>query len=198
MDAARAEFAQQGYAGAKTREIARRAGTSEVMLFRHFGSKANLFRETVFRPINECLKCFIEDELLASQVSEMSPAHFLEYNSRLYGVLEENGPLLAALIAAGDYEASDISDIADLTSLETFFDMAEKELRRLADARSVELLQDPRIVVRFVFSTYLSVALFRKWLFPEKVGNIQHVLNVINGMLLRGYGMDDRQTRQRE
>lgn len=193
MTAAREEFSQQGFAGAKTREIARRAGTSEVMLFRHFGSKANLFKETVFQPINDCLKDFIEDELVASNVTRMSPTHFVDYNSRLYTVLEENAPLLSALIAASEYEGADIQDIADLTSLDAFFEMAEKELRRLADPESLEILQDPKVVVRFLFCTYLSIALFRKWMFPDKLGGMEHVLKVVNGMLLRGYGMQPGQ-----
>ena len=192
LRAAREEFAKQGYAGARTREIARLAGTSEVMLFRHFGSKANLFRETVFQPINENLKGFIEDELVASNVTAMSEKYFLEYSTRLYRVLEENGPLLSALIAAGEYESANISDISDLNSLDSFFDRAEQELRRLADNESLEMLKDPAVVVRFIFSTYLSVALFRKWLFPERIGSIEHVLDVINGLLLRGYGLDEQ------
>lgn len=190
--AARTEFSQQGYAGARTREIARLAATSEVMLFRHFGSKANLFKETVFEPINACLKDFIAGELVASNVTQMSPTHFVAYNARLYAVLEENAPLLSALIAAGEYEGADILDIGDLTSLDAFFDTAEQELRRLADPASLELLHDTKVVVRFVFCTYLSIALFRKWLFPDKIGGIEHVLKVVNGMLVRGYGMDSR------
>lgn len=38
-------FARRGFAGTTTREIARRAGVSEALVFQHFPSKAALYRE---------------------------------------------------------------------------------------------------------------------------------------------------------
>ena len=43
LDAARAVFARHGFHGAGTSEIARRAGCSEPMLYKHFASKQALF-----------------------------------------------------------------------------------------------------------------------------------------------------------
>lgn len=43
IDAARKLFGEKGYKGVTTREIARIAGINEVTLFRHFGTKENLF-----------------------------------------------------------------------------------------------------------------------------------------------------------
>ena len=43
LDAARAVFARNGFHGAGTSEIARRAGCSEPMLYKHFASKQALF-----------------------------------------------------------------------------------------------------------------------------------------------------------
>ena len=43
LDAAITLVSQKGYLGATTREIARTAGVTELTLFRHFGSKENLF-----------------------------------------------------------------------------------------------------------------------------------------------------------
>lgn len=40
-------FSEKGYAGTSTREIAERAGVNHITLFRHFGSKENLFQESV-------------------------------------------------------------------------------------------------------------------------------------------------------
>jgi AcrR family transcriptional regulator len=42
-------FSQNGYLGATTREIARRAGVAEITLFRHFPTKEKLFEEVVTR-----------------------------------------------------------------------------------------------------------------------------------------------------
>ena len=47
MAAAAQIFAEKGYAGATTRELAAAAGVNEVTLFRHFGSKGNLFEAII-------------------------------------------------------------------------------------------------------------------------------------------------------
>jgi AcrR family transcriptional regulator len=47
LQAAARIFAEKGYSGATTRAIAEAAGLSELTLFRHFGSKKNLFMNVV-------------------------------------------------------------------------------------------------------------------------------------------------------
>lgn len=49
-------FAAQGYEGATTRAIAEEADVSEAMIFRHFGSKAKLFRAVVLQPLDSLLE----------------------------------------------------------------------------------------------------------------------------------------------
>lgn len=46
-DAARQEFAEFGYAGARTHRIARRAGVNKQLVFYYFGSKAGLYQAVV-------------------------------------------------------------------------------------------------------------------------------------------------------
>jgi AcrR family transcriptional regulator len=48
LKAALETFSKHGYTGATTREIAKRAGVTEVTLFRHFPSKEKLFGEVVY------------------------------------------------------------------------------------------------------------------------------------------------------
>lgn len=57
LDAARDLFARQEYRSTTTREIAEAAGVSEHLLFRHFGSKAALFREALVLPFTT----FVDD-----------------------------------------------------------------------------------------------------------------------------------------
>ena len=47
LRAASAQFAQTGLHGTKTLTLAKAAGISEAILFAHFGSKTQLFREAV-------------------------------------------------------------------------------------------------------------------------------------------------------
>lgn len=53
LEAAVAAFAEHGYVGARTRDIAARAGVAEKTLFAHFGSKSVLFGEAVGAGLQE-------------------------------------------------------------------------------------------------------------------------------------------------
>src|SRR5580704_8134053 len=57
LDAARDLFSRRDYRSTTTREIAEAAGVTEPLLFRHFGSKAALFREALVMPFIT----FVED-----------------------------------------------------------------------------------------------------------------------------------------
>src|SRR5581483_2779582 len=58
LDAALVEFAEHGYEGASTEDIARRAGISQPYLFRLFGTKKELFKASVARCLRETLELF--------------------------------------------------------------------------------------------------------------------------------------------
>lgn len=48
LSAAKENFSNNGYTRSTTKEIAEDAGLAEVTLFRHFETKLNLFRETIY------------------------------------------------------------------------------------------------------------------------------------------------------
>jgi AcrR family transcriptional regulator len=56
LDAARDEFLASGYNGARTRDIAERAGVAEALLYRHFASKEALFEEAIVAPLEAWLE----------------------------------------------------------------------------------------------------------------------------------------------
>ena len=58
LDAALVEFAEHGFEGASTEDIARRAGLSQPYLFRLFGTKKELFKAAVGRCFRETLEVF--------------------------------------------------------------------------------------------------------------------------------------------
>src|SRR5579875_4132132 len=58
LDAALVEFADHGFEGASTEDIARRAGISQPYLFRLFGTKKELFKAAVARCLREMLELF--------------------------------------------------------------------------------------------------------------------------------------------
>jgi AcrR family transcriptional regulator len=58
VDAAIVEFAERGYEGTSTEDIARRAGISQPYLFRLFGTKKDLYIASVTRCFRETLELF--------------------------------------------------------------------------------------------------------------------------------------------
>ena len=86
LQAALDVFAEKGFEGAKTREIAKRAGVSETLIFRYFPTKEELYRtglkELMDRhPIADDLKEFAEkkdDEGLLLAITKHIMAHGAE------------------------------------------------------------------------------------------------------------------------
>src|SRR3954451_4216125 len=58
IEAAMVEFAERGFEGTSTEDIARRAGISQPYLFRLFGTKKELFKATAARCLRETLEMF--------------------------------------------------------------------------------------------------------------------------------------------
>src|SRR3954452_22844382 len=58
LDAALLEFAERGFHGASTEDIARRAGISQPYVFRLFGTEKELFRAVTARCFRETLAMF--------------------------------------------------------------------------------------------------------------------------------------------
>jgi TetR/AcrR family transcriptional regulator len=72
ISAASAEFAQKGFAGARTDAIARRAGVNERMIFYCFENKEGIYREILRRKLSEkmrLLEAGPEDDFAGSLIS---------------------------------------------------------------------------------------------------------------------------------
>ena len=101
-------FARDGIAGASTEEIATAAGISQPYLFRLFGTKKELFLETVALGCAAIIRSF-------RQASEgLEGAEALEAMGRSYPALITNHDLL--LIQLQSYAASGDSEIRAFTS----------------------------------------------------------------------------------
>ncbi len=116
LDAARELFARQDYRSTTTREIAEAAGVTEYLLFRHFGSKAGLFREALVLPFTDFVDEFGRTwrSVIPEETSEEDLArHFVE---QLYDVLAEHRGLLLTLVASEAFSDEEIAlaGIADI------------------------------------------------------------------------------------
>jgi AcrR family transcriptional regulator len=100
LDAARDLFARQDYRSTTTREVAAAAGVAEHLLFRHFGSKAALFREALVLPFTDFVAAF--DETWRAVVPEENDEDALagEFVGRLYDLFVEHRGLVVTLWAS--------------------------------------------------------------------------------------------------
>jgi len=110
LDAARKLFARQDYRGTTTREIAQTAGVTEHLLFRHFGSKAALFREALVLPFTTFVDEFgrtwqsiVPEETDEDELAGLFVGH-------LYDVFVEHQGLLLTLMASGALSEEEKAD----------------------------------------------------------------------------------------
>jgi AcrR family transcriptional regulator len=116
LDAARALFAQQDYRSTTTREIAQAAGVTEHLLFRHFGSKAALFREALVVPFTSFVDEFGRtwQSIVPKETGEEELAG--RFVGQLYDVFVEHQGLLLTLMASEALSEEEKADagIADI------------------------------------------------------------------------------------
>jgi AcrR family transcriptional regulator len=106
LDAAIVEFARGGLEGTSTEDIARRAGISQPYVFRLFGTKKELFLETVRRCFRETIETFRAAAAGAERGEEL-----LAMGRSYLGLLEDRNRLRVQLHA---YTAADDPDVRDV------------------------------------------------------------------------------------
>lgn len=116
LDAARKLFARRDYRATTTREIAAAAGVTEYLLFRHFGSKAGLFREALVLPFTNFVDEFGTTWQAVDPEETDEQDLSRQFVGRLYDVLVEHQGLLLTLVASDglsdeEIEAAGITDI---------------------------------------------------------------------------------------
>ena len=133
-------------------------------MFRHFGSKDELFRQAVYAP----LQTFFTDYTAlwrASLEAGGPPPGSTDYMSRLYDVLREHRELLTTLLAADAHRANAFgTGSTDSPLAELLREVEELVTRELG--RNVRTSLDPALAVRFAFAMGLSMALFGDLMFP--------------------------------
>lgn len=150
LTAARELFAERGYAGAATKQISERADVGEVLLFRHFGSKAGLFDEAVLLPfesfVDEWTSQWAHHGLTGSSFFELGR----EYIELLYGFFDDNRELVVALLSAQGHHPAVAARLQEM-----FARLAETV--RDGTAEYGLPTRDPVTTVRLTFGLVLSM-----------------------------------------
>ena len=163
LDAARELFALKGFRGARTKEIADRAGVSEALLYRHFGSKAGLFEEAILEPVNSFVEEFVErwrTEWDQSRPFDETVGAFME---GMYDLMREHRSSVFALWAAHAFE----DDGNGQTPPRPLLGQLMNDLEEIAsvESRSRHFVPEPAVTARVAVALAVAMGLLEDFLF---------------------------------
>jgi AcrR family transcriptional regulator len=171
LSAATELFAERGFAGTTTKEIATRAGVSETLLFRHFSSKQTLFDVAVVEPFDAYVARYTGEWAARDAEPETIIRDLVEH---LYDLVVENrlvfGALGASHLAGGTQHA---------------FGQLEQLAMSIKD--KFGFVYDSRVAARAVVAMIVSTALLEDELFPsgERPGR-DRMIDELTGILVGG------------
>ena len=181
VQAAREEFQRGGFTGATTAAIARKAEVTEAQLFRYFGSKSTLFRETIFKPIDQHFVQFLSQHMPEIRESASVAAMTDLYATELQRFIRENSGVLASLVVAQTYETGTAHPA--IGSLHTYFDRCAALMGQRLKGRTKI---DPRLTVRVIFGAVLASVMFKDWIFPTGLATDEDITAAVNDFIKEG------------
>ena len=166
LASARELFGARGYAATSTHAIAKHAGVSQALVYRHFPSKAELFVEAVFDPFVELLDSFVEQWDISDADASIDGIT-RNFAAALYSrVRGERQLLLAAVTSHVLTGGADSERRAIEATVARMF--ARIEAEHIRAGRSHNLLHlDPPLTVRMTFAVVFAAAVFDDWLLPS-------------------------------
>ncbi|GAA0622555.1 hypothetical protein GCM10009547_26870 [Sporichthya brevicatena] len=186
LRAAETVFAEKGYAAATSRDLARAAGVSESVLYRHFGSKSGLFAEAVVAPFADVLEAF--PGMIARTVSQPFEVEQLMrlFLSELLAQLGSHRRTLRMFLA--------VEDQLDEETRALFYDRFNTVITKLAEIVEPQSRRFDRPVnplgtdgnVRATFGLVLSFVLLDDWLLPPDRPTTDELLDHLGAVLLYG------------
>lgn len=186
VDAAFTEFGENGYSSATTAAIARRADVAEALIFTHFGSKANLFRKAVFKPLDDHFSKFVAAHAVRSEDAAEHVKESRAFVSELVRFVRQHTGMFKSLVVNEAYARDDGSS-GGLRGLQDYFDkMSALEEARQAKQHNVP----PRLISRISFASILGCILFNDWLFPEGVAGDDEVHDALCDFIMEGLSVN--------
>ena len=189
VQAATEEFKRNGYTGTTTAAIAAKADVTVAQLFRYFGSKSNLFRETIFKPIDQHFVNFIEKHPPARNQQLSSREMTARYTTELQRFIGEHSEMLMSLVVAQTYESDAAQGVSAINSLQAYFEHGAAMMRaRLKGKAKV----NPDLLVRVTFVSVLAAVMFKSWIFPPGLASGAQITAAINDFVMDGVGVNSR------
>jgi AcrR family transcriptional regulator len=187
VQAAAEEFARGGYSGATTAAIARRAEVTEAQLFRCFGSKSELFLETIFKPLDQHFLDFIDAHLPEIQDPSTIRERTHLYTTELQHFIRKHSRMLISLVVAQTYDEGTAHGVGKINSLSTYFDRAAGMMATRLKGQSDTEVQ---VMARLAFASVLASVMFRDWIFPAGLAREEEIDAAVNAFVMKGVASD--------
>jgi AcrR family transcriptional regulator len=187
--AAREVFEERGYARSTTREIASRADVAETLLFRYFGSKANLFAETVLLPLAEFFREWVGRVAIDVSSTEGVEADQYEFTRSLYEMAVQNRGLLLTFFSTAVFEPEVLEAPTALATISDALDdlaavTADRLVKRGVDLRGFDVPTRSRAVVGMILATALFECIMVPTSSPPPSG--EHIVRQLTDQILFG------------
>lgn len=177
------EFQENGYSGARTATIARRAGVVEALIFTHFGSKENLFQRAIFEQLDRQFTEFASAHRFDASDSERRRSESRAYINAQQEFLRRNGRMFKSLVINEAYGGIEAENVPQLSGLQDHLD----KMVGIVEARGEGEAQGrPELTARISFATVLACALFRDWLFPPGLANDADIREAVTDFVMEG------------
>ena len=185
LDAARALFAHRDYRSTTTRETAQAAGVSEHLLFRHFGSKAALFREALVLPFTSFVDEFGRtwQAVVPEETDEQElTRHFV---GQLYDLFVEHQGLLLTLMTSEALSEEEMTEtgIADVRRALTVLGRISAEGMNLRGLRS----DHPDLPAHSTVAMIAGMAALRSTYFGTKPPSREVIVDELIQAILHGF-----------
>jgi AcrR family transcriptional regulator len=184
IDAACDEFEHNGYAGAKTAAIARKAGVAEALIFSNFGTKAKLFQDAIFKPLNRHFLDFRSSHIVKNPADkEAMQEGTRQYIAELQQFVERHSRMLMSLFVAQLYDPDNLAGLSHPQGLQDYFSRATAlAMDRLVAPPKIH----PKLVARVSFATILACIIFRDMLFPKGLATRDEIRAAISDFVMDG------------
>ena len=192
LTAARQLFTATGYRGTTTRQICLVAGIAEPTLFRHFGSKAELFETTILEPFTEFIDGWIASwRLFSADNSVQDLAEGLV--NGLFTLVRRDRRLFQELMAARADPANDLheSAIAISTRIREGLRAVQGVGLEIADDRHLPHL-DPPATIASVAAMVIGAVVLEDWTVPAGERRPSHTRMIREMTMMVTHGITGR------
>jgi len=179
-------FAEKGFSGSSTGEIAKKAGVAEGLIFKHFKNKKQLFQKIAFMVVEKTilpLTVARTKKILEEDYDNLAVFLNLFYNERL-DFIKKHRTFLRIIIQEITID-TELQNFAKEQFSQKMYPLVEQFIVR-HQARGVLVKLEPAVIIRMVMSSFLGYSVVRFILSPDDDWNDQEQIQSMIRILCDG------------